>query len=69
MKGDAEEQSMDEDRVEGGAKRAKGSVKETIGKVTGNDRTEAEGRADKAEGQVQGKVDQAKDTIREALKK
>jgi len=69
MKGDGEEQIMNKVRVEDGAKRAKGSIKETIGKVTGNDRTEAEGKAEKTEGKVQGKVGQAKDTVREALKK
>ena len=32
--------------------KAKGAVKETYGKVTGNRQTEAEGKADKIKGQV-----------------
>jgi len=39
---------MDEDRVKGTAKQAKGSVKEAWGKVTGDAKTEADGKADKA---------------------
>ena len=42
---------MDKDRIEGAGKQAKGKVKETWGKVTGDAKTEAEGKADKAEGQ------------------
>ena len=42
---------MDKDRIEGAAKQAKGTVKEAWGKVTGDAKTEAEGKADKAEGQ------------------
>ena len=34
---------MDKDRIAGGAKHVKGSVKESIGKVTGDRETEAEG--------------------------
>jgi uncharacterized protein YjbJ (UPF0337 family) len=38
---------MDKDRVAGSAKKAKGSVKEAIGKVTGDSKTQAEGAAEK----------------------
>jgi len=34
---------MDKDRIKGAAKEAKGAVKETIGKATGDTKTEAEG--------------------------
>jgi uncharacterized protein YjbJ (UPF0337 family) len=64
-----EERAMDKDRVEGGAKQVKGSVKEAIGKVTGNKRTEAEGKAEKTGGKVQGKVGEAKDAVRDTFKK
>jgi uncharacterized protein YjbJ (UPF0337 family) len=60
---------MDKDRVQGGANQAKGSVKEAIGKVTGNRQTEAEGKADKAKGKVQGQVGKTKDAARDAFKK
>jgi uncharacterized protein YjbJ (UPF0337 family) len=43
---------MDKDRVEGAAKQAKGTIKETVGKVTGDAKTEAEGKADKTEGKA-----------------
>jgi CsbD-like len=39
---------MDKDRVEGAAHRIKGAVKEAVGKVTGDAKTQAEGAAPKA---------------------
>ena len=59
---------MDKDRIEGAKKQVVGSVKEALGKVTGNDRVEAEGVAEKTEGKVQGKVGEGKDKVRDALK-
>jgi uncharacterized protein YjbJ (UPF0337 family) len=58
---------MDKDRVEGAAKQAKGTIKETFGKVTGDAKTEAEGKVDKAEGKVQNTVGGLKDKAREVL--
>lgn len=58
---------MDKDRVEGAAKQAKGTIKETFGKVTGDAKTEAEGKADKAERKVQNTVGGIKDKAREVL--
>ena len=58
---------MDKDRVEGAAKQAKGTIKETVGKVTGDAKTEAEGKADKTEGRVQNTVGGIKDKAREVL--
>jgi len=60
---------MDKDRIAGSAKRVKGSVKESIGKITGNERTEAEGAAENAAGKVQGNVGKAKDAVRDIFKK
>jgi uncharacterized protein YjbJ (UPF0337 family) len=60
---------MDKDRVEGVGKQAKGAVKEAWGKVTGDAKTEAEGKADKAEGRVQNAVGGMKDAAREARDK
>ena len=60
---------MDKDRVEGAGKKVKGSIKEGVGKVTGDTKTEAEGRADKTEGKVQNAVGGAKDAVREKLDK
>jgi uncharacterized protein YjbJ (UPF0337 family) len=60
---------MDKDRIEGAAHQAKGSVKEAIGKVTGDTKTRASGAAEKAAGKVQNAVGGAKDAVRDALKK
>jgi uncharacterized protein YjbJ (UPF0337 family) len=58
---------MDKDRVEGAAKQVKGNIKEGVGKLTGDAKTEAEGKADKAEGKVQSTVGGIKDKARELL--
>jgi uncharacterized protein YjbJ (UPF0337 family) len=58
---------MDTDRVEGAAHQAKGSVKEAVGKVTGDQKTQAEGTAEKAAGKVQNTVGGVKDAARDAL--
>ncbi len=57
---------VDKDRIEGGLNQAKGSVKETFGKATGDTKTQAEGAADKAAGKVQSAVGGAKDAVRDA---
>ena len=44
------------DKMEGTAKEAKGAVKQGAGKLVGDERLQAEGRADKVEGRVQKKV-------------
>ena len=44
------------DKVEGLAKEVKGNVKQGAGKLVGNERLQASGRADKVEGRVQKKV-------------
>jgi uncharacterized protein YjbJ (UPF0337 family) len=59
---------MDKEHVKGATKKAEGSIKETAGKATGNDRLKNEGRADKAEGHVRSAVGDAKDAAREASK-
>jgi uncharacterized protein YjbJ (UPF0337 family) len=61
--------SMDKDRIEGAKKQVVGSVKEALGKVTGNDRVEAEGTAEKTAGKIQGKAGEAKDAVRDAVKR
>ena len=60
---------MDKDRMRGAAKQVKGSMKEAIGKVTGNKRTEVEGTAEKIAGKAQREVGKANDAVRDALKK
>jgi uncharacterized protein YjbJ (UPF0337 family) len=60
---------MDKDRAAGSAQQVKGGIKEAAGKVTGDAKLQAEGKADKAEGKVRNAVGGAKDAIRDALKK
>ena len=59
---------MDKDRIEGAVEKMKGSVKEAVGKVTGDAKLQTEGAAEKAAGTVQNAVGGAKDAIRDALK-
>ena len=44
---------MHKDEIKGAAKDAAGSVKEGVGKATGNDKLAAEGAADRVAGKVQ----------------
>lgn len=55
----------DQDRIEGAAKHMGGSIKEAVGKVTGDEKLKAEGRADKLEGKVQNTVGGIKDSLRD----
>ena len=55
----------DQDRIEGAAKHMGGSLKEAAGKVTGDEKLKAEGRADKMEGKVQNTVGGIKDALRD----
>jgi uncharacterized protein YjbJ (UPF0337 family) len=58
---------MDKDRIAGAGKQVKGSVKEGVGKATGDEKLKNEGRADKAEGKVQNTVGGLKDKVRDAV--
>ena len=58
---------MDDDRIKGAGTKAKGSVKEAIGTLTGDAKLQADGRADQAAGTVQNAVGGLKDAAREAL--
>ena len=55
----------DHDRVEGAAKNIGGKIKEGVGKVTGDEKLKAEGRADQVEGKVQNAVGGVKDALRD----
>ena len=60
---------MDKDRIDGVAKQAKGSIKEAVGKVTGDAKTEAEGKAEKTVGKVENAAGSAKDAARDVVEK
>jgi uncharacterized protein YjbJ (UPF0337 family) len=60
---------MDKDRVKGSFKQFSGGIKEAAGKLFGDKKTEAEGRAEKNEGEVQNAVGGVKDTVRDVVGK
>jgi uncharacterized protein YjbJ (UPF0337 family) len=55
---------MDKDRIKGSAEQAKGIVKETAGKVVGDSKLEAEGKAERAKGEIRNAVGGLKDSLR-----
>jgi uncharacterized protein YjbJ (UPF0337 family) len=55
---------IDKDRTEGSAKNIGGKLKEGLGKLTGDSKTQAEGKADQAEGKAQNTLGGIKDTLR-----
>ena len=57
---------MNRDHLEGKSKEFKGGVKDTTGKLTGDDKMRAEGKADKTEGKVQGAFADVKDSVKGA---
>ena len=60
---------MDRQRIEGGLKKATGSIKEQAGKAVGDRHLEGEGKAEKAEGHIRRGVGKAMDAIREVVEK
>jgi len=57
---------MDEDRVTGAATKLGGKVKDAVGGFTGDNKTQAEGKADQFSGELQNAYGSAKDTARQA---
>ena len=55
---------MDKDRIEGSARQAKGAIKVAAGKLTGDAKLQADGKADKADGKIQNAVGSVKDALR-----
>ena len=60
---------MHKDQMKGAAKDAAGSIKEAVGKATGNERLQAEGAGERLEGKVQKGFGAVKDAARDALKR
>jgi uncharacterized protein YjbJ (UPF0337 family) len=60
---------MDKDRIHGAVDQAKGAIKEGAGKLTGDQKLQAEGKADKLGGKVESAVGGAKDSVRDAARK
>lgn len=55
---------MDKEHIKSAADKASGSIKEGIGKVTGNEKLEAEGKFDKAKGEAREVVGDVKDAMK-----
>jgi uncharacterized protein YjbJ (UPF0337 family) len=58
--------NMDKEHVKGATDKAKGAVKEGIGKATGNDRLREEGQIDKAKGEIHKAAGDLKDAAKKA---
>ena len=59
---------MDSERIKGAAKKVEGSVKDGVGKLTGDAKLQAAGKMDKGEGAVRNAVGGARDAVRDADK-
>jgi len=57
---------MDKDRIKGSAEQGKGIVKEIAGKVVGDSKLEAEGKAERAKGKIRNAVGGLKDSDAES---
>ena len=58
---------MDREHVKGTADKAKGAIKDTAGKMTGDTKMQAEGKLDKAKGAARKVVGDVKDADRQRL--
>jgi uncharacterized protein YjbJ (UPF0337 family) len=59
---------MDSEHVKGMADKAKGAIKDTAGKVTGDKELQSEGKADKAKGAAHEAAGDVKDAVRNVTK-
>lgn len=55
---------MHKDEVKGAGNKARGAVKEVVGRTTNNKKLQAEGKMDRARGDIEQKAGKAKDAIR-----
>ena len=55
---------MNRDHIKGSARQARGSVKSAAGKLTGDSKLQAEGKAEKLGGKIQKAVGSIKDKMR-----
>ena len=57
---------MDREHIKGAADKAKGTVKDAAGKVTGDKKMQTEGKLDKAKGAAHKGAGEVKDAFRKA---
>lgn len=60
---------MNKDQVKGRVEEAKGSIKETVGKVVGSTNMKTEGGVDKAAGKTEATCGDSKDNVNAQVKK
>jgi uncharacterized protein YjbJ (UPF0337 family) len=63
-----EKTNMDREHIKGAADKAKGAIKDTAGKLTGDKKLESEGKLDKAKGAAHNAVGNVKDAARDLTK-
>jgi uncharacterized protein YjbJ (UPF0337 family) len=63
-----ESEIMDKNRVEGSIKQGKGVVEETVGKLLGDAKLTAEGKATKVAGEIQNSIGSLSDALTEERK-
>ena len=59
---------MDREHVKGTVEKAKGTIKDTAGKVTGDKKLQLEGKLDKAKGSAHNVAGDIKDAVKENSK-
>jgi uncharacterized protein YjbJ (UPF0337 family) len=57
---------MDREHIKGAADKAKGAIKDTAGKLTGDKKLQSEGKLDKAKGSAHNLAGDVKDSVRDA---
>jgi uncharacterized protein YjbJ (UPF0337 family) len=57
---------MDREHIKGAADKAKGAIKDTAGKLTGDKKLQSEGKLDKAKGSARNLAGDVKDAARDA---
>jgi uncharacterized protein YjbJ (UPF0337 family) len=58
---------MNKDRIQGSVEQAKGKIKETVGKATGDAKLQSDGKADQVVGKTRNAIGGIKDAAKEAL--
>ena len=59
---------MDREHIKGAADKAKGTIKDTTGKLTGDKKLQTEGKLDKAKGAAHDAAGNVKDAVRDLTK-
>ena len=57
---------MDREHIKGTADKAKGAIKDTAGKLTGDKKLQSEGKVDKAKGSAHNVAVDVKDAVKDA---